>query len=590
MGFWSSFFGHAAANAISDAERENKKYNELCREIDDYQDEMDDYLNRIGCDAGYFVHYEAVKTGSLASEKRRMENTKKRIEEYIQYGGDPHYVHDLDEIDDNIEKVKYLKNKNMLNRQEKFDYYDYESVKAQIESEGKNEYSSFSSSSINSTANSNGSPVIYDNINDLSGIEFEKLCQSLIDNMGFETKTTKASGDGGIDLIAYNHQPILSGTYIIQCKRYSGSVGEPIIRDLYGVITSERANKGILITTGYFTKSAISFAEGKPIELIDGEKLDVLLKEYGFISYDINKELSSVLTPEEVFEKNFIEEKYDRYAEYINSLTDSSDDQERAEFINWLMELTMTSEGSDEIYELDDKLVIWIELKKQIKEYLNHKRKDNSKYLAYIYQMVYIEICIFEGDFNDAQNMFGQLIKNEDLVFNVAEALEPQKTADIFYHHTAIFSCLCHTWYNLVQVSFLLEDINYHNYLVNNKAKFYGLLELEKDRLERILEEMDSGLRYDGNKIYMQNSLAGFKDIANDMSLDFNVNRINHLFYINEEIAKMYFDYTYYGYSVDDVLFDIKTLSLKDDCLDINWIGKIKHISSKINAWNRFLY
>lgn len=120
-------------------------------------------------------------------------------------------------------------------------------------------------------------------INSLSGIEFENVCQQLIEKMGFYVETTKASGDGGIDLIANNNQPILSGRYIIQCKRYSGSVGEPIIRDLYGVITSERANKGILMTTGYFTKSAISFAEGKQIELIDGAKLNGLLIKYGML-------------------------------------------------------------------------------------------------------------------------------------------------------------------------------------------------------------------------------------------------------------------------------------------------------------------
>ena len=75
--------------------------------------------------------------------------------------------------------------------------------------------------------------------------------------MGFSVETTRASGDGGIDLIAYNHEPVLSGKYIIHYKRYSGSVGEPIIRDLYGVIISERANKGILMTTGYFTLKRI---------------------------------------------------------------------------------------------------------------------------------------------------------------------------------------------------------------------------------------------------------------------------------------------------------------------------------------------
>ena len=120
----------------------------------------------------------------------------------------------------------------------------------------------------------------YEGIDTLSGIEFERVCKRLLENMGFTVETTKASGDGGIDLIGYNTQPLLSGKYIIQCKRYAGSVGEPIIRDLYGVVTSERANKGILITTGHFTKSAISFAENKPIELIDGAQLKVLIEQY----------------------------------------------------------------------------------------------------------------------------------------------------------------------------------------------------------------------------------------------------------------------------------------------------------------------
>lgn len=119
-----------------------------------------------------------------------------------------------------------------------------------------------------------------DNINSLSGVEFERVCKRLLENMGFAVELTKTTGDGGIDLIAYNSQPLLSGKYIIQCKRYTGSVGEPIIRDLYGVVTAERANKGILMTSGLFTKQARLFAEEKPIELIDGVKLRELLKDY----------------------------------------------------------------------------------------------------------------------------------------------------------------------------------------------------------------------------------------------------------------------------------------------------------------------
>ena len=81
-------------------------------------------------------------------------------------------------------------------------------------------------------------------ITNMAGIEFENLCKQLLLDCGFNVKMTKQSGDGGIDLIATSDRPFFSGKYIIQCKRYSGTVGEPVLRDLYGVVTSERANKG----------------------------------------------------------------------------------------------------------------------------------------------------------------------------------------------------------------------------------------------------------------------------------------------------------------------------------------------------------
>lgn len=117
-------------------------------------------------------------------------------------------------------------------------------------------------------------------IGQLSGLEFEKLISALMIKIGFDVTMTKQTADGGIDLVAYNNQPLVEGTYIVQCKRWSSSVGEPIVRDLYGVVTSERASKGILITNSTYTNSAISFAQGKPIELIDGPKLTNLLEKY----------------------------------------------------------------------------------------------------------------------------------------------------------------------------------------------------------------------------------------------------------------------------------------------------------------------
>jgi len=121
---------------------------------------------------------------------------------------------------------------------------------------------------------------IYKDIDKLDGIAFEDLVEKLISKMGFITERTKRSFDGGIDIIAINEQPLFNGKYIIQCKRYSKSIGEPVLRDLYGVVNSEHANKGILITNSYFTKSAKEFAKNKPLELIDGGKLSNMLDKY----------------------------------------------------------------------------------------------------------------------------------------------------------------------------------------------------------------------------------------------------------------------------------------------------------------------
>jgi restriction endonuclease Mrr len=112
------------------------------------------------------------------------------------------------------------------------------------------------------------------------GKALEEEVRELLRSMGLKATTTRTTGDGGIDIIAYSDSPLFSGKYVVQCKDWAGSVGESVIRDLYGVVTAESANKGILITTGTITKSAQKFAEGKPLELIDGQELNKLLQKF----------------------------------------------------------------------------------------------------------------------------------------------------------------------------------------------------------------------------------------------------------------------------------------------------------------------
>lgn len=113
---------------------------------------------------------------------------------------------------------------------------------------------------------------------------FERLVQRLLREAGFfQVEVTGRSGDGGIDGKGIMRLGgMLSFHVIFQCKRYQGSVTPSQIRDFRGAMVG-RADKGLFITTGNFTKEAIREAtrDGAPaIDLIDGDQLVEKLKEF----------------------------------------------------------------------------------------------------------------------------------------------------------------------------------------------------------------------------------------------------------------------------------------------------------------------
>jgi restriction system protein len=112
---------------------------------------------------------------------------------------------------------------------------------------------------------------------------FERLAQRLLRESGFfQVEVTGKAGDGGIDgkgIVRVSG--LLSFHVIFQCKRYKGSVTPSQIRDFRGAMQG-RADKGLVITTGTFTREAIKEATrdgAPPIDLIDGELLCDKLKE-----------------------------------------------------------------------------------------------------------------------------------------------------------------------------------------------------------------------------------------------------------------------------------------------------------------------
>lgn len=112
---------------------------------------------------------------------------------------------------------------------------------------------------------------------------FERLSQRLLRELGFiNVEVTGKSGDGGIDGVGViKIGGILSFHVVFQCKRYTGSVSSGAIRDFRGAMIG-RADKGLFITTGTFTRDARQEAQrdgAPPIDLIDGNAFAEYLKE-----------------------------------------------------------------------------------------------------------------------------------------------------------------------------------------------------------------------------------------------------------------------------------------------------------------------
>lgn len=112
---------------------------------------------------------------------------------------------------------------------------------------------------------------------------FERLARRLLREAGFiNTAVTGKSGDGGIDGLGTYRVSLISFNVFFQCKRYAGSVGSSAVRDFRGAMTG-RGDKGLLITTGTFTSEAKQEATrdgAPPIDLVDGDALCDLLKQY----------------------------------------------------------------------------------------------------------------------------------------------------------------------------------------------------------------------------------------------------------------------------------------------------------------------
>lgn len=119
----------------------------------------------------------------------------------------------------------------------------------------------------------------------IDSYQFEHFIAHLLERMGYHSRVTQRSGDGGVDVIAHKDElgfepPIIK----VQCKQVTNPIGRPEVTQLLGNV--ENGEHGLFVTLGTYTKDAREYDRSKPnLRLIDGEQLVGLIFEH-YHSFD----------------------------------------------------------------------------------------------------------------------------------------------------------------------------------------------------------------------------------------------------------------------------------------------------------------
>ena len=103
----------------------------------------------------------------------------------------------------------------------------------------------------------------------MSGEEFERYLKAYFEKKGYKVNLTPKSHDYGVDLILKNKYE----TVIIQAKRYKNKVGISAIQEIVAARGMFEADRCMVITNSYFSKSACDLANANNVELWDREFL-----------------------------------------------------------------------------------------------------------------------------------------------------------------------------------------------------------------------------------------------------------------------------------------------------------------------------
>jgi restriction system protein len=113
----------------------------------------------------------------------------------------------------------------------------------------------------------NDKEILSTNIDDLSGIDFERLCFMYFEAKGFKPETTKVSGDHGVDLVIKDPKDGMK--IAVQCKRWKKdkSIGNADLIKLFAGSRAYKCMGTLFITTSTYTYAAKDYAESVKMDL-----------------------------------------------------------------------------------------------------------------------------------------------------------------------------------------------------------------------------------------------------------------------------------------------------------------------------------
>ena len=208
------------------------------------------------------------------------------------------------------------------------------------------------------------------------GIRYEKYCMELLQKKGYtDVINTKASGDQGIDIIAYRD----GIKYGFQCKYYSASVGNHAVQEASSGALFYECNVAIVITNTTFTEPAKELAK----------KIGVVLWER--VEMPEENESNRLYMPKSGFVFYYFDGTYDVYTNYFVK-------ENPCENFDFTIELPYLSKRVNVIYDTKYRNGTEIKLQECGRPYSGGRGNlfcnivIGGKYLNYIFPDIYLPV------------------------------------------------------------------------------------------------------------------------------------------------------------------------------------------------------